>query len=267
MVLKAKVREYMTADVHYIPYDTKIEDAVKIFTESVHQNFPVVRDGNLVGFITAKQLLRNYQTPDKPIREIIKEKIIVAHPEMYLDDAARIIFRHGLKKLPVVDDNGKLVGIITNTDILRSHIERVTPRKVEMVKNLLESEHDVHIEVKTYPVPLENLRPTQKRIHADELEGRKYELKKGLTEPIIVVKKRNYFVLVDGHHRAIAALTLGINELMAHVLELDKDVDLGMERTARDGGLFRLSDIEVIDYAQHPLVEITTRLMRQGESA
>ncbi len=266
MVSKAKVKDYMTTEVDYIPYDATVRDAIKIFTESAHQNFPVVKGGNLIGFITSKQLLRNYQTPDKLIKDIIKEKLIVARPELDLDDAARVMFRHGLKKLPVIDDNGKLVGIITNTDILRSHIERATPRKVEMIKNLLESEYDVRIEVKMYPVPLDNLHPTQRRIHADELEGRKYELKRGLTEPIIVVKKRNYFVLVDGHHRVIAALNLGIKELMAHVLELDRDIELGMEKAARERGLLRLSDIKVIDYAQHPLVEITTKLMTRDES-
>lgn len=264
MASKAKVKDYMTAEVDYIPYDTTVMDAIKILIKSTHQNFPVVKDGNLVGFITAKQLLRNYQTPNRPIKDIIKEKLIVAHPDMDLDDAARVMFRYGLKKLPVIDDNGKLVGIITNTDILRSHIERATPRKVEMIKNLLESEHNVRIGVKMYPVPLENLHPTQNMIHADELEGREYELKRGLTEPIIVVKKRNYFVLVDGHHRVIAALNLGIKELMAHVLELDRDVDLGMEKTARDMGLFRLNDIKIVDYAQHPLIEITTRLMKRS---
>ena len=267
MVSKAKVKDYMTVNVDYIPHETTVEDAIKIFIGSPHQNFPVLRDGNLVGYLTARQLLKNYQTPGRPIRDIIKERLIVAHPDMDLDDAARVMFRHGLKKLPVIDDGRKLVGIITNTDILRSHIERATPRKVEMVKRLLESEHNVRIEVKMYPVPLDDLHPTQNMIHSDELQGREYELKRGLAEPIIVVKKRNYFVLVDGHHRVIAALNLGMKELMAHVLEMDGDVELGMEKTAKDMGLLGLSDIKIVDYAQHPLVEITTRLMKREKSA
>ena len=90
-------------------------------------------------------------------------------------------------------------------------------------------------------------------------------MKRGLAEPLIVVKKRNYFVLVDGHHRVIAARGLGIKEIMAHVLEPDRDVELGMEKSAREAGLLTLDDIKVIDYAQHPLVEITTKLIRKDE--
>jgi len=46
-----------------------------------------------------------------------------------------------------------------------------------------------------------DLVPTQSKIFADELEGRKYELEKGLAEPLIVIQKRNKILLVDGHHR------------------------------------------------------------------
>lgn len=265
MATKLRVRDYMTSDVDRISQDITVKDAIEILTKSKHNDFPVVKNGELVGFITAKQLLRDYQNPEKLVKEILDNKIIVATPDLYLDDAARVMFRHGLKKLPVIDDKGMLIGIITNTDILRSHIERATPRKVEMIKKLLESERNVKISVKIYPVLLDKLHPTQGRIHADELEGRIYELKRGLAEPIIVVKKRNYFVIVDGHHRVIAARNLKIKELMAHVLEPETDIDLRMEKAARDKGLITLDDIEVIDYAQHPLVEITTKLVKRKD--
>jgi len=190
---------------------------------------------------------------------------MVARPELALDDAARVMFRSGLRQLPVVDEKGRLIGIITNTDILRSHIERATPRKVEMVKNLLESKHGVKINVKMYPVPLEKLHPTQGRIHADELQGRLYELKRGLAEPLIVVKRKNYYILVDGHHRVIAAKELGVKEIMAHVLEPESDIETGMEKAARESGLLTLNDIKIIDDAQHPLVEITTKLVKKKD--
>ena len=267
MTAKPKVKDYMTAEVDHISQEIIVSDAIKIFMNSIHQNFPVVKNETLVGFITAKRLLRYHDTPDKPIKDILDGKLVFARPELNLDDAARVMFRYGLKKLPVVDDNGKLIGIITNTDIIRSHIERATPRKVRFIKGLLESEHDTVISVQKYLVHVNKLHPTQKRIHADELEGREYELKMGLTEPIIVVRKKNYFVLVDGHHRVIAARNLKITDLMAHVLEPDKDIELGMERSAKKEGLLTLGDIEIIDYSQHPLIEITTKLVKKRKAA
>ncbi len=261
MTTKVKVREYMTEDVDYIPYDITVGEAIKLLLKSKHQNFPVTRNKDLVGVINSKDLLKHHKTPNKLIKEITKRKLIVANPDLDLNDAARIMFRNGLKKLPVIDNKGRLVGIITNTDILRSSIERATPRKVDMVKNLLESEYGVKITVKKYNIPIDKLHPTQDWIYADELEGREYELKKGLAEPIIVIKKVNYYVLVDGHHRAVAAMNLDIDELVAHVLEIDRDIELRMERSARDKNLITLRDIKITDYAQHPLLEITTKLI------
>jgi len=265
MAKKAQVKDYMTQDVDYISYDMTVREAIDAFIKSEHQKFPVVKNGNLVGVITSRDLLKNYKKPDKPIKDILSKKLVVATPDLYLDDVARILFRYGFNKMPVVNSGGKLVGIIANTDILRSHIERATPRKVEMVKNLLESEHNTKVDVRRYLVPVNKLHPTQDKIYADELEGREYELKKGLAEPIIVVRKKGYFVLVDGHHRAVAALNLRIPELMAHVLEPERDIELGMEKNARKKNLISLHDIEVMDYVQHPLIEITTRMVEKRD--
>ncbi len=259
MAKKAQVRDYMIKDVDYLSYRMTVKEAIDFFIKSGHGNFPVVKKGNLVGVITVMDLLKNCKAPDKELKDILPDKVVVATPDLYLDDVARILFRHGFNKLPVVNSGGKLVGIIANTDILRSHIERATPQKVDMVKNLIESGHRVKIEVRRYLVPTNKLHPTQGEVYADELEGREYELKKGLAEPIIVVKKRGYFVLVDGHHRVVAALRLKIPELMAHVLELSEDIELGMERTARRKNLISLHDIKIIGNTQHPLLEITTK--------
>lgn len=263
MTSKVRVRDYMTEEVDYLPYNISVGEAITLLLKSKHAYFPVTRNNHLVGVVTATDLLHYYRTPEVLLKDITGRKLIVARPDLYLDDAARIMFRNGLKRLPVIDEKGKLVGIITNTDIIRSHIERVTPRKVDMVKNLIEGEHGVNVTLKRYDVPIDKLHPTQDTIYADELEGRKYELRRGLAEPLIVVKKKNYYVLVDGHHRAVAALSLGIDELMAHVLEMDRDVELGMEKSARRKNLITVEDIKIMDYAQHPLVEITTRLVER----
>lgn len=67
--------------------------------------------------------------------------------------------------------------------------------------------------------------------------------------------------MVDGHHRAIAAKKLGIRELDAYIIVIEENIDLGLEKTARNMKLFSLDDIQVTDYARHPLVAITHRLV------
>ena len=95
-------------------------------------------------------------------------------------------------------------------------------------------------------------------------KGGIYEIKKGLAEPIIVVKRPNLTILVDGHHRAVAAKKLGITTLDAYIIEISQDVELGMERTAHAMNLRTLDDIQVLDYARHPLVALTHRLAKKG---
>ena len=77
-----------------------------------------------------------------------------------------------------------------------------------------------------------------------------------------MIKKPDKLLLVDGHHRVVAAKKLGIEELDAYILELEKDVPLGMEKIARDTGLQTIDDIRIMDYVKHPLIEVTQKLMR-----
>ena len=259
---KPLVKDYMTRTVISLHPDLTIKEAIERVVREGHVGLPVAEGTRLLGFLTPKELLRNIDAQHKRVREIIAQGTVVAHPEMDIEDAARILFRMGVKELPVVDDEGNMVGIVSTTDIIRSHIERVTPRKMLKLKETLESLYGVDIDIEREMVAIANLLPTQKRIYADELQGRKRELQRGLAEPIMVIMKKPQPVLVDGHHRVLAARQMGIEKLDAYVLKLDKDIELGLERNARASGLNSLSDIEINDFGQHPLVEITSRLLK-----
>ena len=62
-------------------------------------------------------------------------------------------------------------------------------------------------------------------------------------------------------YRVVAARRLGLDKIDAYILEIPKDISLGMEKSAKNAGLRTLDDIQVLDYAKHPLIEITERLM------
>jgi len=262
---KLKVEDYMIREVLHVPLNYTVKQAVDMLISSEFHGMPVTEDGHLMGFITAKELIRAYNTPDQPIKEIIRKGTVTVNPKMDLDDAARILFRYGLRNVPVVNDDGILLGIISNLDIVRSHIERATPNKVAMIKNFLETKHGVSIMVRRRIVPVELLRPTQREVFADELMGRKEEIKRGLVEPIIVIQKNDHFILVDGHHRALASKQMGVRQFSAFVLETSRDVDLGLEHSADEQGLYTLDDVKIIEGSHHPLVEITTRLLKSEQ--
>ncbi|WP_158057406.1 CBS pair associated ParBc domain-containing protein [Halorussus halophilus] len=256
---KPTVKEYMTRDVATVSPDATVETVARRIAESdQHNGFPVCDGRRVEGFVTARDLL--LADEEEPIFKVMSQELIVAHPDMNVNDAARVILRSGIQKLPVVDDAGNLVGIISNTDVIRSQIERATPEKVGKLMRTLESIHDTEVHQTRREVPLAELTPTQGKVYADELEGRTYELRRGLAEPLVVIDTDGDLLLADGHHRVMAANRLDVEEMDAYVIVVDKEVELGMEKTAEKEGLETLEDINVVDYARHPLVETTKRL-------
>lgn len=262
---KPRVEEYMTHEVSTVSPDDSVDEVTRRIIESEgHNGFPVCRELTVEGFVTARDLLAVDGTT--PISSVMTTDILVAAPEMAVTDAARVILRSGIQKLPVVDDQGRLIGILSNTDVVRSHIERATPEKVGKLRRSLAQIHDgVEITEERRRVLLADLTPTQERVYADELEGRRYELERGLAEPLVVIDnsgsgETDDLYLADGHHRVLAADSMDIPEMDAYVIVLGESVDLGIAETAAKHGLTRIEDISIVDYAGHPLVETTERL-------
>lgn len=243
--MKPKVRDYMTTNVVTVSPYQKIEEVIKLIEETGHDGFPVIKDGRIVGIITARDLIKAKK--DALVKDVMKREVIVTFPDTNLIDVARVMFRMGISRLPVVDENKRLIGIITNTDVVRSHIERATPGKVEKIAKSIEKLHNVKTRIVTGRVKISKLTPTQDKIYPDEFRGREYEIKRGLAEPIIVIKKADKYILVDGHHRAFAAMKLGLEEIDAYIIELSKDIELGLEKMAKSLGLKSLKDVKIVN--------------------
>ena len=256
---KPTVGEYMTREVETVSPDETVAAVARRMADSDgHNGFPVTQGRTVEGFVSAGDLL--LADDDAPVFTVMTEDLIVAHPDMKVTDAARVILRSGIQRLPVVDDADNLVGIISNTDVVRSQIERATPGKVGKLMRTLAQIHGVDLDEERREVAIAELTPTQARVYADELEGRQYELEHGLAEPLVVIDNGGTLYLADGHHRAMAAREAGIETMDAYVIVPQTTVDLGMAKTAEKEGLSVVGDIEIVDYARHPLVETTKRL-------
>lgn len=101
--------------------DSTAGDAVKIMKEYKIGGIPVIDgSGKLVGIITNRDL-RFQKDMSMPVNEIMtKDKLISAVDEITLDEAEEILQLHKIEKLPIVNKDGKLTGLITYKDILKN---------------------------------------------------------------------------------------------------------------------------------------------------
>lgn len=253
---KPKIRDYMTEDVKTICASSDIEVLRDRMKEEGIDGLPVCSDDGLSGYVTALDII-GADKKDK-VRDIMKDDYPLARPNIKISSAGRVMFREGISEMPVIE-NGELVGLITNSDIIRSQIERTTPRKVNALEDMLGKVHsDVEFSVKREKVSIQSLTPTQKRVFSDELNGRIHELKNGLAEPIVVIDTGVDIALADGHHRTVAAYKLGIDELDAYVIEPDTYIELGMIKNSKEEGIRSVNDIKVDEDEEHPLIQKMT---------
>src|SRR5215211_6955511 len=98
--------------------DATIREAVALMTRFRISGVPIVnRDGELVGILTNRDL-QFERNLDQPLREAMTaENLVTAPVGTTLDEAERILGKHRIEKLPVVDATGKLKGLITVRDI------------------------------------------------------------------------------------------------------------------------------------------------------
>jgi CBS domain-containing protein len=271
--MTVRVQDYMVLEVEHIQRTAHIREAIARLSRSRHHGLPVTdKGGKLVGFVSAKELLRHASEGDLPLSSIIRPGTITASPDTALDDAARIMFRYGLRDLPIIDENGRLCGVLSNLDIVRSHFERASPAKADTLKTLLSDRYHLPFSIHRGLVPIDRLTPTQWKVFEDELEGRRYELERGFAEPVLVVQKGEAWILVDGHHRALAAREMGLTQLQAFVLTCDRPEEFareetGFERLSHDHHLRTVDDIEIDRSTHHPLLEVTTQLVRRVEAS
>jgi IMP dehydrogenase len=97
-----------------------VQDALNIMREHKIGGIPIVNEvGKLVGIITNRDL-RFERNPLRPLAEIMTvEKLVTTKPLTTLEEASDILQEHKIEKLPVVDADYKLVGLITYKDIIK----------------------------------------------------------------------------------------------------------------------------------------------------
>jgi IMP dehydrogenase len=106
----------MIVDPITVSPEQKIGEALAVMERFRISGLPVVSDGRLVGILTNRDL-RFERRLDKQVRDVMTSKVITARPGIDLEHAKELLQAHRIEKLPLVDDQNRLRGLITVKDM------------------------------------------------------------------------------------------------------------------------------------------------------
>ena len=107
-------------DPFFLEPDNLVKDALQLMEKYRISGVPITKEGKLVGILTNRDL-RFESNYDQPISNVMTKKGLVTAPEgTSLEQAQKILGKHRIEKLPIVDKDGYLKGLITIKDIEKS---------------------------------------------------------------------------------------------------------------------------------------------------
>ncbi|MEU5095633.1 CBS domain-containing protein [Streptomyces sp. NPDC020996] len=113
------VGEVMTGEVVVAHRDTAVRELVRLLERHRISGLPVVdHDDKVLGMVSGTDLARA-PAGGRTAGELMSTPAVTVHPEQSVSDAARVMERHGIERLPVIDEEDRLIGIATRRDLLR----------------------------------------------------------------------------------------------------------------------------------------------------
>ena len=133
LFMSVEVEDVMVDKVITVKADATVRDAVKLMNKHDIGCLVVVENGKPIGIVTERDMLKRVLAESEELKRmnmegIMSKPLIVGKPDMEIERAAKIMFTKKIKKLPIVE-RGRLLGIVTLTDLLR-----IQPQLIKMYK-------------------------------------------------------------------------------------------------------------------------------------
>jgi CBS domain-containing protein len=118
------IREVMTSNPRTIEADKPVADAAKLMRDEDVGLAPVVEGHRLVGTLTDRDIAIRVVAEGKdpastPVRVVASTEVVTVNPEQDLDEALGLMAQHQVRRVPVVEQDGRLVGMVAQADIAR----------------------------------------------------------------------------------------------------------------------------------------------------
>jgi len=125
-----KVSEIMTQHPRTVSPETSVSDAARLMKEEDVGIVPVVEHaggaesrGRLVGVVTDRDIVVRHvaesRSTDGPVRDIMSGGVRTCSPDDSVEDVMEIMGREQIRRVPIVDERGSLVGVVSQADLAR----------------------------------------------------------------------------------------------------------------------------------------------------
>jgi len=112
-----RVKEVMN-DAVGVDHDISLKAAAKIMSDKNIGSLVVVKGSKVIGIVTERDVMKNLSNLSRKILSIVAKQVITIEQNDDIDDAALLMAQHKIRRLPVLDKQGNLVGIVTSTDLI-----------------------------------------------------------------------------------------------------------------------------------------------------
>jgi CBS domain-containing protein len=119
-----KVREVMTDRPRCVTPETPISEAARLMKSDDVGSLPILEGERLTGIVTDRDIVLQAIAEEKdprgmPVREVASRDLVTIGPEEDLSEALKLMASHQVRRIPVVDEDSRLVGILAQADIAR----------------------------------------------------------------------------------------------------------------------------------------------------
>ena len=132
------VRDLMTENPRSVSGEQPVTEAARIMRDEDAGLVPVVEGDRLVGTLTDRDIAIRVVAEGKDpqsttVREVASTDLVTVDPQQELSEALRLMAQHQVRRLPVVEEDGRLVGIVAQADVAKHADEERVGEVVEQI--------------------------------------------------------------------------------------------------------------------------------------
>jgi CBS domain-containing protein len=132
------IRDVMTSNPCTIDADRSVAYAAKMMRDEDVGLAPIVEGNKLIGMLTDRDIAVRVAAQGRDpgqvkVRDVASKQLVTIDPQQDLDEALRIMAKHQVRRLPVVEKDGRLIGVVAQADIAREGDDSKTGQLVEEI--------------------------------------------------------------------------------------------------------------------------------------